>query len=518
MRRARWMAGVLAAAMTLTAALSGCSGSKENVDPNKESTSATGEPVDGGSVTVGIAQDLDSLDPFLALGAGTEGVLFNVYEGLVKPDPDGNLIPAVAKDYTVAEDGSALTFVLRENVKFHNGAAVTMEDVVYSVEKAAGWYEADKTPLVNAYANVEAVEVQEDGTLLVTLKEADTEFITNMTQAIVPKNYDKLTTEPVGCGPFRFESRNEGDKIVFARFEEYWGEKAYLEEVVFKVCSDSDAVVTNLNGGSIDIYPNMTASMASSLNKDFYVLEGTMNLVQALYLNHDAKPFDDIQVRQALCYGINEQEILDLVSDGKGAIIGSSMFPSFGKYYMPELADLYPQDVEKAKQLLAEAGYPNGFEMSISVPSNYQPHIDTAQVVVEQLKAIGVTAKIQLITWEAWLDDVYNGRKFESTVIGLDASTLSAAALVARFESTSGKNFTNFDNKAFDEAFQAAKAASDDEEKTSYYKECLQILADEAANVYIQDMADFVAVRNGIAGYTFYPMYLNDMSKVYYTE
>ena len=133
-----------------------------------------------------------------------------------------------------------------------------------------------------------------------------------------------------------------------------------------------------------------------------------MNLVQALYLNNGGKPFDDVRVRQALCYCIDPQQILNLTSDGKGTVIGSSMFPAFGKYYMPELADNYPVDIDRAKELLTEAGYPDGFEMQITVPSNYQQHIDTAQVIVEQLKQIGVDAKINLVEWNTWLSETYS--------------------------------------------------------------------------------------------------------------
>ncbi|MGN0297759.1 MAG: ABC transporter substrate-binding protein [Lachnospiraceae bacterium] len=534
MRRTRWTAFGLAVMTALTITLGGCSGNKENVDSESTANSTNNVAGDSASnssadsednttdektsVTVGIAQDLDSLDPHLATGAGTKEVLFNIFEGLVKPDSNGDLYPAVASDYTVAEDGSSIEFTLREGVKFHNGEEVTAEDVKYSLERCAGMYEADGTALVTGFSNLDSVEIQEDGTVLINLKTPDTEFITYMTVAIIPADYDAQTTAPIGTGPFAFVSRNEGDKVVLKKFDEYWGTPAYLDEVVFKVCSDSDAVVTNLNGGSIDIYPNLTASMAASLNDNFEVLEGTMNLVQALYLNNAVEPFDNEKVRQALCYAVDAQEIMDLTSDGKGTAVGSSMFPAFGKYFMPELSEAYPKNVEKAKELLAEAGYPDGFDMTITVPSNYEPHIETAQVIVEELKAINVNASIQLIEWDAWLADVYSERNYESTVIGLDASTLSASALLARFVSDSSKNFTNFSDEAYDIAFANAKAAVEDDEKTAYYKECLQILSDRAANVYIQDMADFVAIRSDLKGYTFYPLYVIDMSLVYIEE
>lgn len=243
-----------------------------------------------------------------------------------------------------------------------------------------------------------------------------------------------------------------------------------------------------------------------------------MNLVQALYLNNAVEPFNDERVRQALCYAVDPQGIMDLISDGKGTEIGSSMFPAFEKYYMPELNDVYNQDYDKAKELLAEAGYPNGFSFTITVPSNYQQHIDTAQVLVEQLKNIGVTAEIELVEWETWVSEAYTNRNFEATVVGVDASSLTASALLSRFVSDAPNNFINFSNADYDAAYARAEAAVDDEEKTEGFKECERLLAEHAANVYIQDLPCLVALNKKYAGYEFYPLYVQDISKLYIVE
>ena len=247
------------------------------------------------------------------------------------------------------------------------------------------------------------------------------------------------------------------------------------------------------------------------------ILEGGMNLVQALYLNNAQKPFDDVKVRQAMCYAVNRQEVLDMMADGKGTIIGSSMFPAFEKYYMPELAERYPQDIEKAKKLLKEAGYPDGFEMTITVPNNYQQHIDTAQVLAEQLKQVGIQAEIQLIEWDSWLSDVYADRKFQSTVVGVDAAYLSGSALLERFCSESDKNFINYKNTEYDALYEQVRKSVDDSEQIQLYKEMETLLSEDAANVYIQDMASEVVLRKGYGGYVFYPLYVQDMAKIYKT-
>ncbi len=266
------------------------------------------------------------------------------------------------------------------------------------------------------------------------------------------------------------------------------------------------------------MYARISSAQAAQLSDKFNIEEGTMNLVQAMYLNNDTEYFSNKLVRQALCYAIDEQAVLDLTAEGKGTIIGSSMFPAFGKYYMEELSETYPHDVEKAKELLKEAGYPDGFSFTVRVPSNYQPHIDTAQVLAEQLKEVGITANIELIEWESWLSEVYTDRKFEATVVGVDASSLTARALLERFNSQSSKNFINFSSDAYDAAFNSAVNTADDEEQTKYYKECEKILAEDAANVYIQDLASFVALNKKYAGYEFYPIYVQDVAKLYVVE
>lgn len=184
-----------------------------------------------------------------------------------------------------------------------------------------------------------------------------------------------------------------------------------------------------------------------------------MNLVQALYLNNAEAPFDDVRVRQALSYAIDRQQILDLAFDGYGTLLGSSMYPAFSKYFDDSLTDYYSYDPEKAKELLTEAGYPNGFDMDITVPSNYQPHMDTAQVIVEQLKAVGVNATIQPVTWDSWVSDTYVGRNFQSTVVGVDASTMTARAMLERFVSSAGNNFINYSDAAYDDMFAYAQSA-----------------------------------------------------------
>ena len=510
------MAFLLLASL-LCAALTGCGGSSTEKTPEGGQTQTGSTDAVANEITVGIAQDLDdSLDPHLAVAAGTKEVMFNVFEGLMKPTSTGDLTPAVAESYTVSEDRLTYTFTLREGVKFHNGDEVTAEDVVYSISRCADT--TDGTPLVEAFSVIQSVEAVDARTVAITIAEPSNEFISYMTTAILPADYDQQDTAPVGTGPFKFVSRAAQDNIVLERFDEYWGTPAYLDKVTFKIMENADSLVMSLQSGAIDLCSHLTSTQVAQLGGDFYVAEGTMNLVQALYLNNAEKPFDDVRVRQALCYAVDKQGIIDLAFDGYGSPIGSSMYPAFGKYFDDSLTNYYTKDVEKAKSLLAEAGYPDGFDMTITVPSNYKPHMDTAEVLVQQLAQIGVNAAIEPIEWESWVSDVYVGRQFQSTVVGVDASNMTARALLERFTSDYAKNFINYNNADYDALFQQALTTYDDAGQTAIYKAMEKNLTENAANVYIQDLADLVAVRQGLEGVTFYPIYVLDLSTVRYAE
>ncbi|MEG1594783.1 MAG: ABC transporter substrate-binding protein, partial [Oscillibacter sp.] len=320
----------------LSVVLSGCGdGSPEKAPESGNPTG--GEAVQGGEITVGIAQDLDnSLDPHVAVAAGTKEVMFNVFEGLMKPAPSGDLIPAVAERYDLSEDRTTYTFTLRDGVTFHNGEPVTADDVVYSIQRCADASQGN--PLVPAFSVIQSVEATDEKTVEITIAEPNNEFISYMTTAILPRAYSEQATAPMGTGPFKFVSRVAQDTIVLERYEGYWGEKAALDKVTFKVIENADSLVLSLQSGAIDLCAHLTNTQVAQLS-DYNILEGTMNLVQALYLNNAAAPFDDVRVRQALCYAVDRQEILDLTADGHGKIIGSSMYPAFQKYFVPELAE-----------------------------------------------------------------------------------------------------------------------------------------------------------------------------------
>ncbi len=487
-------------------------------ESGSEEDAAQGGDMYGGSIVVGIQQDIDSLDPHKATAAGTKEIIFNIFEGLVKPDENGNLINAVASDYTISEDGLVYTFTLRDNVKFHNGNVVTAEDVKYSLERVSGLL--DGTPLISTLATIKSVDILDEKTVQVTVESANTELIYSFVAAIIPAGSgEDESADPIGTGPFSFVSYKPQQGIVLARNPEYWQEGLpYLDQVEFKIINSADTALLELQGGTIDFYAYLTDSQAQALQGSHQVISSPTNMVQALFLNNAVEPLNDVRVRQAIAYAIDKESINDFVGGGNGTLISSAMLPTLKEYYV-DLNDAYgtTANVEKARELMAEAGYADGFDMEIAIVSTYEFHMQTGEVIVEQLKAIGINATIKGMENSSWLDEVYNGRQFDATITALTCD-MTPGYLMNRFQTDSKKNFINFQSAEYDEVYKKAQATLDPAEKAGYYKELQKILCDDAGSVFIQAPANQTAISSKLAGYKFYPVYVQDMSTVYITD
>ncbi len=504
-------------ALLTMAVLGGCgadsTGESSQENSSKESV-VQSEAVYGGSVVVGIQQDIDSLDPHKATAAGTKEILFNIFEGLVKPDENGNLICAVASDYSISDDGLVYTFTLRDNVKFHNGNTVTGEDVKYSLERAAGLL--DGTPLISTLQTIQSVDILDNKTVQVTVGAANTELIYSFVAAIIPAGSGEDTAaDPVGTGPFSFVSYTPQEGIVVKKNTDYWQEGLpYLDEVEFKITGSADTALLELQGGSIDIYAYLTDSQANTLKDTFQVVSSPSNVVQALFLNNAEKPLDDVRVRQAICYALDKDMINEFVAGGNGTPVSSAMLPTLKDYYV-DLNDMYGStaNIDKAKELLADAGYPDGFDLTIAIPSNYEFHMQTGEVVAEQLKEVGINVTIDAMEWSTWLDQVYNGRQYQATISGI-TSDLTPGYLLNRFQTDSKKNFINFASADYDALYQKIQDTLDIEQKKEYYKQLQQILCEDAGSAFLQVPANTTAIAKDLTGYKFYPVYVQDLSTV----
>ena len=495
-KKALVIASVAGIALT---ALAGCS-------KNKASNQAV----------VGITQEPGIFDPHTVVAAGDEEIIFNVYEGLYKYDSQGNLNPCLATDVEISDDASVYTFTIREGVKFHDGSDLDANDVVYSLKRAAGLLEnQDGTALVSELAALKDVVITDDGRVKVSLENGNCELLSYFTTGIIPEGYDNCQAAPVGTGPFKFDSYIPGQCVILVKNDKYWQKGfPYLDKVTFKVCADMDAGLAELSNGSIDIFPYLSMDRANQLDPAKYNIETNgSNMVQIFALNNTVGPLQDVRVRQAINYAINRNDIISVTMDGAGVPLTTAMSPAMGKYYDTSLDGTYKQDIEKAKSLLAEAGYANGFDLTITVPSNYLVHVNTAVELKSELSAVGINCTINQVDWATWLSDTYQGRNFESTVIAL-TSNYAPYDVLNRYQTNESGNFINYSNPKVDELMAQILLETDDAKKVDYYHQVLGLLLEDSASCYLQDPANIVAVSKRISGYTLYPMYVQDLSKV----
>ena len=507
---------VLAAALALSACGQSASTADTSSADSTENTttqesSPAGEMAEGGSFVFGLTTEVDNFDPFTSTTADAKSIYFNIYEGLVKLQTDGTYAGAVASDYEISDDGKTYTFTLRDGVKFHNGSEVTAEDVLYSIQLAID-------SQITGYDNVDTFEASDNKTIVIRLKEANADFLAQVTQAIIPNGSDdngEMATAPIGTGPFALTEYTVQDHVTLTRFEDYWGTPAHLDEVTVRFGMDASQEQINFQSGAIDGFVTDAAVAQQVSDSSANKYESNSNAVQALYLNNATEPFDNVTVRRALCYAVDSQDIIDTVNYGYGTVIGTAMIPGLSAYYDESLENAYSHDVEKAKELLTEAGYPDGFTFTITVPSVYKVHVDTAQVLVNQLAEVGITAQINQVDWATWLENVYTNRDYEATIVSVDGAVASPTAFLSRYCSDASDNFVNYSSEEFDAHYSAAASEADDADRKAEFAACQEDLSANAASVYLQDVARVMIYNKNYEGFESYPLYAVDFSAIY---
>jgi len=504
-------------------------------------TEASGQMVEGGDFIKGVSTEAPGFDPFTTQTADARSIFFNIYEGLMATEPDGSFSPALADSCQASDDLQTYTFTLRQGVKFHNGNELTMDDVIYSIEKSitsgingfseiAQFSAAGKTytvgsekgkddegkeidkPVVTAADSADAPA--DDTTLVINLNKPDSGFPAIATSPIVPKDAEDLASHPIGTGPFELTEFVEQDYTLLTRFDDYWGEPAHLDTVTLKYYENTASLATNYLAGAIDGFNSNAGGWKELEGTDYVQNVRHANAVQLLALNNEFEPFKDVRVRQAVAYAVDSDEIIEKVSYGLGTKAGTPVIPGLQKYFNDELTNVYDVNIDKAKELLKEAGQEN-LKFKIRVPSNYQVHVDTAQVIANQLAKAGITVEIESVDWNTWLNRVYRKSEFEATVVSVDGPIAYPTSFLNRYVSTASDNFVNFHSEAFDETYAKALLETDDAEQVRLFKEAQKIISDECASVYIQDIDSVVINSPAFGGFEAYPLYVDDYSAMY---
>ena len=470
------------------------------------------ESVSGGTITTMIQTEPDSLDPFIAVAADTTSLLYNVYDGLMTLNEDGTMASDLAESYQVSEDGLTYSFIIKDTAFFSTGDPVTIEDVVYSYDK---YMEAS-----SMFSNVESVS-SEGNTLIVKLIAADASFITLCNYGVVPNDPSlDLNVTPIGSGPYMITDYVSGSELVFEK-NPYYNTNPdripHVDKVIVKVnLSDPSVTLNQLLAGDLDLCQFMDPSTADMVEgKGYQVIAAPSNTVQILAMNPEFEPFSNVAVRQAISYAVDSQAIVDNIMYGKGQALVSHMSPAMSAFYADDLENTYSEvDLDKAKELLKEAGYEDGFTFTIKVPSSYQRHVDTGLIIKDMLSKINITVEVEQIEWATWLEDVYANRQYEGTIIGI-AGKPDPDTILKIYTTTYSRNFYNYSNPVYDELIDAGKLETDVAKRAEIYKESQQILVDDAVCVYTMDPANVKYAKASVGGIKNYSVYFIDMASLF---
>ncbi|MCS7216254.1 MAG: ABC transporter substrate-binding protein [Candidatus Bipolaricaulota bacterium] len=463
---------------------------------------------------VAISTEPPSLDPTTNAAAVIRLLLqYNLYETLLEIGEGGGLRPLLAQHWEISEDGLVYTFYLRPGVRFHDGTPCDAEAVRRSFLRAQDPARGHvHRPF---FLNIERIEVPDALTVRFFLRKPDASFLTLLAlgDAVVVPDRDDLGRRPIGTGPFRFVRWDPGYQLRLERNPFYWDpERPKLDALVFRFIPDPAAQLVALRAGDVDVVAEVTPEIAQALAADpaFVVLSAPQELVQVLAINKQRGPLGDLRVRQALAHAVDRRQLIELVALGYASPVGSHLAP--GALYYADMTWVYPYDPERARQLLAEAGYPNGFTATLTLPSNYVFHVRTGEVLAAQLAQVEVKLNLVLVDWPTWLERVFGQADFELTVIG-HVGRVDPALTLAFYGPERREYYfrRGWENPELNELLRLGAVVADPEARRSIYTVAQYLITKEVVNVFLQSPHRILVARRGVSGLRLPTLYVLDL-------
>lgn len=492
---------VLSVLLALSLVLAACSNSENSSTTEKKQTD-TAASKSASELVIASDQEPVGFDPHKVPAISSKRIYNLVYETLTQVDAGMNIVPSLAKEWTVSPDGKKVTFVLQDNVKFHNGREMTSEDVKFSFDRIMN---PDTAALATSYfSSVESIESPDAKTVVFNLKNVDSALIANVASpytAIVPKEVADLNTEMVGTGPFKVVKVENNTVSLDKNTDYYIPDLPKVDKITFRIMKEEAERLAAIRTGNIHLTTVSADSVALlSSNEDNSIASYQSMEYGYLGINVNKKPFDDVRVRQAMSYAIDRNDIVNTVWKGEGQITGP-ISPAQKAYAIDTTTiDSYKKNIEKAKSLLKEAGFANGFETVIQTASTYPDMLESAQIIQQQLKEIGITAKIESLEWAKYIE-TWKSKDMTLLVGRNTAGTDPDRSLRFFFSTTGGANVWNYSNKEFDSLVQQALETNDLEQRKSLYTKAQQILLEEHPNLFLASPKYFYAVNKNVEGF-----------------
>ena len=494
MNKSRWILVVwmVATMMVISLVGAGC-GPAETEEPAPEEEEPTPEEAEDtdeeSPLIVRMEADPDTLDPHKSESIFDAGIVEQMMEALVDIDFEGTPQLLLAEDYEVLEEGQVWRFYLRDNVKYHNGAVMTADDVKYSIERAV---DPDTAyPRRGRIDMIEEVEVVDNLTVDVLLRYPSATLLPGISAVpIIPKDLhladsDAFAQSPVGTGPFKFKDWHIGEKVEVERFEDYWAGYPNLSGVVFLNIPESSVAALELEAGSIDVMYNLSPEDLARYEDDDSIHVDTIEGAnyRTMALNNAIEPLDDVRVRQAINYGINREAIVDTVWPGTGTpAVGP--FPRVS-WAFSEQIPYYPHsgDPERAKTLLEEAGYGDGFELEYIIAQREGEERESL-LIQDQLSEVGVDVQITTVEWSVLVDRLFSF-DYEACRVGITQVPEPDTLVYQWYHSSAigGMNFLQFSNEEMDNLLDAGRMEPDQDKRKEIYVEIATLVYELAPTV-----------------------------------
>ncbi|AQQ54585.1 ABC transporter substrate-binding protein [Planococcus lenghuensis] len=473
--------------------------------------------------------DAVSLDPAEVTDTESENVSQSILETLTTfEEGTTEVAPMLATDWEVSEDGLTYTFELREDVLFHDGTEFTAEDVVYNFERwAAG--DADSFPMYgNVFGGFEgdeshdfaSVEAIDENTVEFNLTKTQPTFLKDLAltpfSISSPEAIEEFGAEygsnPVGTGPFIFGEWQRNDRIVLNAFEDYWLEDhPKVSQVIFRTIPENSARLNSLLSGEVDMINGVDPENYETIeeNPDLKLLSRPPLNIGYLGLTVTREPFDNPLVRRALNHAVDKEAMIEAFFGGQ-AIPAKNPIPPAVAGYNDEL-EPYPFDPEKAKELLAEAGYPDGFEMELYAMPVARPYMPDAGRVAEYLQSsfadIGVTAEIVTFEWATYLEKAKNGEA-DAFLLGWTGTNGDADDFIYSLwhgENIGSLNSTQYDNPELNAILEEARTITDQEQRNELYREAQEIMHEDAPIIPLVHASPALAAKENVIGFDPHP-------------
>ncbi len=522
--------GVAASALLLA-----CGGRQTTTEPSgtpatgATPATTTGQPSGKTTIVVGLQAEPVTLDPHQVTDYNTNRAVDPMFERLVRfKDESTELEPGLAEKWDISADGLIYRFTLRSGVTFHDGTAFDADAVVFSILRQIDPNHPYHDTGEFAYAEftfgaVDTVRALDPQTVEIVLKEPYAPFLANMaiqsasivSPAAVEKYGRDFSKNPVGTGPFRFVEWKPGIEVILERNPNWWGGQPQVERLIFRPIVEDRTRLTEFEAGSIDFIVNIPPDDLPRLRQspNVTVLEQPGMHVWYLVFNCRKEPFNKKEVRQAVNYAINKEAIVNELLKGTGVLAKGPLPPVVWGY--TEDVMQYDYNPERAKELLAQAGYPNGFKVTFWVPESgsgmQQPKAMGAAIQAD-LRAVGIEAEIQTFEWGTYLDKVLGDPEqlpelFQLSWIGDNGDPDNFLYILLSGDAwpPAGFNLGYYKNEEVDALLREARRINDRAQRERLYQQALKLLVEDAPWAWVDHETQIVAMKNFIRGFKLHP-------------